>query len=277
MNNLNTRVWIGIVLSVIGVLMVLDNFDFFFFDINPLIFSWRTVFVIIGVVLINKNSKSIWGYVFLGIGVVGLLRHMPFIPFAHFLNFGDLWPIIILLTGIWLIFTYNKSNTNKSSNSTFNYDNMNSNTNSNTNTNTNTNANFNQGFDASNNSNFSFASSSTSSTPFDFINEDVLLNNAYRVITSQNFKGGKINSVLSSTKIDLTGAKLAPGEQILEINAVFGGIQIRVPHTWKVIISVSSVFGGFDDKRFIASEQINQDSVLIIKGGVVFGGGEVLN
>jgi len=50
-----------------------------------------------------------------------------------------------------------------------------------------------------------------------------------------------------------------------------------VPEDWPVKIRVMSFFGGFSDKhRFRSSEQpAGSASQLIIKGTVIFGGGEI--
>jgi len=97
-----------------------------------------------------------------------------------------------------------------------------------------------------------------------------------RQIVSQNFKGGKISSVFGGIDLDLTKAKLAPGRNYLEIACVFGGATIIVPDTWYVTIEVTPILGGFSDTRkLFPGRSVESESQLIIKGAVVFGGGEV--
>ena len=70
---------------------------------------------------------------------------------------------------------------------------------------------------------------------------------------------------------------MAPGENAIDVFCVFGGMKLVIPEGWTVKIRVMSLFGGFSDKhRYRVPETKNdQDSVLIIKGTVIFGGGEI--
>ena len=44
----------------------------------------------------------------------------------------------------------------------------------------------------------------------------------------------------------------------------------------KIIVNVTSIFGGFDDKRILNLNQIQESNkVLIIRGFVLFGGGDL--
>jgi predicted membrane protein len=107
----------------------------------------------------------------------------------------------------------------------------------------------------------------------DYVN---IFSGGERQIVSQNFKGGKISSVFGGIDLDLTKAKLAPGRNILEIACVFGGATIIVPDTWYVTIEVTPILGGFSDTRkLFPGRSVESESQLVIKGAVVFGGGEV--
>jgi len=97
-----------------------------------------------------------------------------------------------------------------------------------------------------------------------------------RQVISQNFMGGKISAVFGGIDLDLTKARLAPGRNDLEIACVFGGTTIIVPDTWSVTIEVTPVLGGFNDSRkLIPGRTAETTSQLVIKGAVIFGGGEV--
>ncbi|OFX32069.1 MAG: hypothetical protein A2X08_17745 [Bacteroidetes bacterium GWA2_32_17] len=108
------------------------------------------------------------------------------------------------------------------------------------------------------------------------IDESNVFGSSNRVIQQCNFKGGKISNVFAGSKIDLTRTTLSDQENYLDIACVFGGVEIIVPSNWRVQIQVSSIMGAFSDKRFGASsQQIDNSKTLIIKGSVVFGGGEI--
>ncbi len=110
----------------------------------------------------------------------------------------------------------------------------------------------------------------------DFIDEVAVFSGGDRIITSQNFQGGRILSVFGGSKINLMNAKLAEGVQILDTLSVFGGSTIIVPAGWTVKVEVMAIFGGFSDKRERMPNLVyDQNTVLIIKGMAIFGGGEV--
>jgi predicted membrane protein len=97
-----------------------------------------------------------------------------------------------------------------------------------------------------------------------------------RQIVSQNFKGGKISAVFGGIELDLTKAGLAPGVSVLEIACVFGGATLIVPDSWHVTIEVTPVLGGFSDSRKLSpGRTVDPSKQLVIKGAVIFGGGEV--
>jgi len=110
----------------------------------------------------------------------------------------------------------------------------------------------------------------------DFIDYVNVFSGGERQIVSQNFRGGKVSAVFGGIELDLTKARLAPGRNELELACVFGGATIIVPEEWNVIIEVTPILGGFSDSRRIApGRSFDTGSQLVLKGAVVFGGGEV--
>jgi predicted membrane protein len=108
-----------------------------------------------------------------------------------------------------------------------------------------------------------------------YINETNVFSGSKRRISHQEFKGGKISNVFGGTEIDLTQASLAEGRVELVVECVFGGVTLIVPSDWKVILNVSSIMGGFADKRNLVREPSNPDRMLVIRGSSIFGGGEI--
>lgn len=107
------------------------------------------------------------------------------------------------------------------------------------------------------------------------INESNVFGGSKRIISEENFRGGKIENVFGGSEIDFRNSKLAEGENILEINSVFGGIAMIVPPDWNIVIEMSSVMGGFVDKRRVLKNDNPNGPKLIIRGSSVFGGGEI--
>lgn len=111
----------------------------------------------------------------------------------------------------------------------------------------------------------------------DVIDELAFFGGGERTVVSQNFKGGKIFAVFGGSNFNLTRAKLAPGKNYIEVFALFGGMKLVVPEDWDIRINAVSIFGGFSDKHRIhpRKDEDSDDTELIIKGIVIFGGGEI--
>ena len=110
----------------------------------------------------------------------------------------------------------------------------------------------------------------------DYIDYVNIFSGGDRQIVSDNFKGGKVTCIFGGMELDLTKAKLAPGRNEVEIACVFGGATIIVPDSWLVTIEVTPVLGGFTDSRKLTPGRIiDQTSQLVLRGAVVFGGGEI--
>jgi predicted membrane protein len=96
-----------------------------------------------------------------------------------------------------------------------------------------------------------------------------------RVITSQEFEGGKVAVVFGGGDIDLRGAATKRTQIVLHADAVFGGIELKVPDSWRVEVRGTGVFGSYED---LTHKPAAADApTLIVKGGAVFGGVTVRN
>lgn len=118
----------------------------------------------------------------------------------------------------------------------------------------------------------------TSGSSTDFIDEIAVLGGSDRMITSGSFKGGQITSILGGSQINLLHAELAPGDNVIDVFSLFGGSTLIVPRNWNVKVEVTSILGGFSDKRTVVENAGKQpQNTLVIKGLVLFGGGEIKN
>jgi predicted membrane protein len=108
----------------------------------------------------------------------------------------------------------------------------------------------------------------------DDVFEDIaIFGGGERRVMSQEFKGGNIIAVFGGSKIDFSHANLAPGNNVIEVVAAFGGTSMLVPPDWNVKVEVFNIFGGYADKRMIS--QVDYNKTLVIKGVAIFGGGEI--
>ena len=61
---------IGIILMIAGALLLLDTFNITQLPIKHYIFSWKTMLIVIGTVIIATKEKATAGYVLIGLGIV---------------------------------------------------------------------------------------------------------------------------------------------------------------------------------------------------------------
>lgn len=95
-------------------------------------------------------------------------------------------------------------------------------------------------------------------------------------LDSQSFRGGEASSVMGGIRMDLRDAAIEGDEAVIEINAVMGGVELRVPENWVVVYSdVDSFLGGVEDRtRSVPSENSQR---LVLRGTVFMGGLEIRN
>lgn len=92
---------------------------------------------------------------------------------------------------------------------------------------------------------------------------------------SNAFRGGSLTAVFGGCELDLRQAVPTPGSN-LDVFAAFGGVEIRVPNDWQVIVKGLPIFGGIDNAS--ARNQIPEDAPrLEINATVIFGGLEIRN
>ena len=110
------------------------------------------------------------------------------------------------------------------------------------------------------------------------LNIVAIFSGSRRAIDSKDFRGGDVVAVFGGVRLDLHNAGMAVDQAYLEINAVFGGVEIRVPENWSVTMKGTGVFGGFDDKTVHPKADPNvKTPELVITGSAVFGGTSVTN
>ncbi len=113
-------------------------------------------------------------------------------------------------------------------------------------------------------------------TSVDVIDEVIIFGGTEKMIHSDNFQGGKLTSIFGGQKLIFTKAKLASGQNVLELFALFGGFELVIPEEWDVRVRITPVFGGIEDKRISNPSSLQKsDKELLITGTVVFGGGEI--
>ncbi len=241
----NRRMIPGLILIIIGLLFLFDNLNFLYFDFPHVIFSFPAILIIIGILILINSEKKGFGIILVVVGALWLLpRIFPWIS----INGGIIFSILIISLGIYIL-------TKRRRYSSYNY-------------------NYNKGINGSQTETGS--QSDDFSAKMDKLDDVSIFGGGQKFITSNNFQGGNVTAIFGGSEIDLTRCKLSPGSHVLEVVAIFGGTTLIVPKEWNVIIDVLPLFGGFSHKGMRGPNIVTDlESTLIIKGIVIFGGGEI--
>lgn len=92
----------------------------------------------------------------------------------------------------------------------------------------------------------------------------------------QEFESTAMTVVFGGYNLDLRNATLKNGRAEVEATAVFGGIELKIPPAWNVVIEGFPLFGGYSDETTHPSPASGAPQ-LIIKGSAVFGGVNIKN
>lgn len=112
----------------------------------------------------------------------------------------------------------------------------------------------------------------------DHLNEWAVFGGSRRRIDSKDFQGGEAFAMFGGVEIDLRKASTTRDEILIEVNAIFGGVEVRVPENWTIVVRGAGIFGGYEDKTM--DTRVSTDAkqpVLIVNGFAVFGGVTIQN
>jgi predicted membrane protein len=230
------RIFIGVGLILLGILYFLREVDVIGTHINDIIFSLPTFVLIIGVVLfVNSRRKSL-AYLLMALGAAGMIIKSFNLDYSAFVV-----PVILLALGFYIIYRHVEKQ--REAELGGNMANLRSKYNS----------------------------------EYDVIEEVSVFGGSKKIINSNNFRGGNITIIFGGSEIFLRDCQLSDGENVLDIFVIFGGCDLTVPNNWNVKIDVISLFGGFSSKKYNYTkvDDVDENKTLIIKGLVLFGGGEV--
>jgi predicted membrane protein len=224
------RLWIGVGIILLGLLLLGKNLTFLTFEIHKYVFTWEVFLIFLGLVFLSGRGNRSTGIILLVIGGAFYMKNV--LNIINFDFWSAFWPALLILAGLMIIFRH-QFDRNPGKKSLLDEEHM--------------------------------------------IDEVAVFGGGDRIVTSQQFQGGKVTTIFGGLNYNMLKAKLAPGENCIDVFCLFGGMKLIVPEGWTVKIRVMSLFGGFSDKhRFkIPDSGVDQSAQLIIKGTVIFGGGEI--
>lgn len=237
-------VLVGGIITTIGVIFLLDNLGILQFrDIWQ---YWPVILIIVGVARLSDAhgpAAIVFGAVVAGIGGLILADNLNLIYF----DWRVVWPILLIAWGIVILFRPRRWGGGPIiSNPPVGGVNLNPPPGS--------------GSDSSN------------------IGLWTIFGGGRRQIDSQDFRGGEISAIFGGFEVDLRHAAIAGERAMIDVTALFGGVEIRVPGTWTVEARGVGIFGGFgDETRPPRPGEVTREQRLIVTGTAAFGGVAIKN
>jgi hypothetical protein len=107
----------------------------------------------------------------------------------------------------------------------------------------------------------------------DVVDITAILGGFERRISSPNFKGGEVTAVMGGCSLDMRGSSI-DGEAVINVFVVWGGITIKCPPDWTVVLHGTPIMGGFGEKTAPPPDNSKR---LIVRGYAIMGGVDVRN
>jgi len=230
----------GAIIVLVGAAVLLDNMGISGFD--RIYRFWPMILIVFGIMNILLESNRGFGALLIGAGIVLQLNKLGYLR----LTFAELWPLAII--GVGFLVMWGSLET--------------------------------RGFLRSKSQGTSSAPAPGGGSLQGTVNAVAVFGGSERVFSSQNFRGGKATSIFGGIELDFRDADIDGDEAILEINCLFGGVELRVPEAWHVHSRSLPVFGGYSDKTRGTrkpEQTLASKKALIITGIVLFGGIEIKN
>ena len=227
----------GLLLVIAGFLFLSFNFGWVNAAWRPILFSWPMIFIVIGIVTFSKNSFMISLFWF----IFGLFFLLPRIGAAFPGIWGidaqftrTYWPVLLILIGIIFVGRVFVGNRRGSKDS---------------------------------------VRVDSSVVRDGRISRSAVFGGSESIFLEPVFYGGRLSAVFGGVVLDLRKTELPEGDTYLDVDAVFGGIELYIPGNWIVEARVQTMMGGFQDKRHVSN--VDKSRKLIIKGDLIFGGCEI--
>ncbi len=249
------RIIAGGMLILLGLVFTLDNFGVI--DAGDVFRYWPLIIVGFGLLKVSQSratEQRIAGIVITGVGLLLLARSLRILPFGM----RQLWPVFLLLFGAILIWRSLRGRGSRGP----------------------TAADL-PGEDVLAGARGRLAGMRGETVAGSTLNEFALMGGGDRVVRSQDFRGGEVTAIMGGFQIDLRGAAIGGDAAELEVFTLWGGVDLRVPEDWNVVVRGVPVLGVFSSSTRSAGSAVSEGRVpgktLIVKGMSIMGGVEVKN
>jgi predicted membrane protein len=252
----------GVILAGIGVVLLLQNLGIPFFD--DLERYWPLILIVVGFAAAARAigvGGRIWGGVVFSVGIIFLLKNFEVI---HGDVWRFVWPGVLIVIGLGMLARSIDRHNSGASNPGAQEDYAK-----------------NLAEDIKNRVKSRIDSSMGgrgTSSSLNQLNEWAIFSGVRRRIDSQDFQGGEAFAMFGGIELDLRKAASTREEIVVEVNAIFGGVEVRVPENWNVSVRGAGIFGGYEDKTMdMRGAPDSKQPHLVVHGFAVFGGVTIQN
>lgn len=263
----------GVIVIALGLMFLLDNLDIV--NIHRMFFFWPMVLVGLGVIKVMQ-SRALGGYI-IGAGLIllGVILFFSKLGLFHF-SMKVFWPLVLIWFGFMLL--------NKTPRSAHGHPRQwwewgkTDQTSGGAPDQTSAAAAVmqeNKGVSLEKDGH-SFAHNSSSSAFNDdeeLLDITAVMGGYQRSVRTSNFRGGEINAIMGGCELDLRECSIKNGA-VIQVFVAMGGVSIRVPPDWLVVLQGAPILGGFDEQT---AAPPNSAKRLIVKGYAIMGGVEIRN
>jgi hypothetical protein len=108
-------------------------------------------------------------------------------------------------------------------------------------------------------------------TPDNVVDIAAILGGFERRLATPDFRGGEITAVMGGCALDLRESSIVK-EAVINVFVIWGGINIKIPPDWTVVLNGTPIMGGFSEKTLTVPDRGKR---LVITGYAIMGGVEV--
>jgi predicted membrane protein len=109
------------------------------------------------------------------------------------------------------------------------------------------------------------------------LHEMAFMGGGNRIIDSPDFRGGDVTAIMGGLELDLRKANMTSESAVIDVFALWGGIEMRVPAEWSVDVQGVAILGGIENNARASAVEGNPGKRLVIRGTVLMGGLEIKN
>ena len=242
------KVVFGVLIMMLGVFLLFRNLGFIPWNISHWVFSWQSLLIAIGAILLfdRKTDNKNVGVLLIMVGSVFLL---PKILNVHL--GGIIVPAIVIALGIIFII---RVSTRKKWDGFF------------------SNVHVWKEYDYTKKK-----FNGTTINGSGRIKREYVFDGAKERWTYGKLRDVEIEAVFSGVTLDLSQAELSEDVKdgvYIKVKSVFSGVTLYVPDDWNIMIQKTGAFGGFEDNR-PRNIEIDENKKVILELEAVFGGGEI--